>query len=272
MAKRSLRTLVCVFGAGLSFVSPAGACDLPPGETATVASVVDGETLTLTDGRKVRLLGVKAPAAPLGWKGEDPWPFVAKSKQALDRMTSGATVELRFDARRQDRHGHVLAHLFMTKDGKPLWLQEALVAQGFARVYSLPEARACVGALLEIEREAREARRGLWRSWAYRVQDAGDPKRLGRLTRTYQFVEGTVHALGEGRKLLYVNFAEDWRSDFTIMIERKSLAGFEAEGLDLGQLPGKRVRVRGWLEWWSGPMIAASHPDQIEVLAPASGL
>jgi len=85
-------------------------------------------------------------------------------------------------------------------------------------------------------------------------------------------VGGTVHALGEGRKLLYVNFAEDWRSDFTIMIERKSLAGFEAEGLDLGQLPGKRVRVRGWLEWWSGPMIAASHPDQIEVLAPASGL
>ena len=89
MAKRSLRTLVCVFGAGLSFVSPEGACDLPPGDTATVASVVDGETLPLTDGRKVRLLGAKAPAAPLGWKGEDPWPFVAKSKQALDRMTSG---------------------------------------------------------------------------------------------------------------------------------------------------------------------------------------
>ena len=182
------------------------------------------------------------------------------------------TVELRLDAREEDRHGHVLAQVFLTQNGKRLWLQEALVAQGFARVYSLPDAHACVGALLEAEREAREARRGLWRSWAYRVQDAGDAKRLGRLTRSYQLVEGTVHAVGEGRKLLYVNFAEDWRSDFTIMIERKSLARFEAAGLDFGQFAGKRVRVRGWLELWNGPMIAASHPDQIEVLAPASGL
>ncbi|HUU24152.1 MAG TPA: hypothetical protein VMW68_01095 [Methyloceanibacter sp.] len=63
---------------------------MPLGDTATVASVIDGETLELSDGRKVRLLGVKAPAAPLGWKGDDPWSFVADSKEALDRMTSGA--------------------------------------------------------------------------------------------------------------------------------------------------------------------------------------
>ncbi|ODS02383.1 hypothetical protein AUC71_15685 [Methyloceanibacter marginalis] len=48
------------------------ACDLPPGETATIASVIDGETLKLTDGRAVRLLGVKAPSPPLGWKGDAP--------------------------------------------------------------------------------------------------------------------------------------------------------------------------------------------------------
>ncbi|WP_193427024.1 thermonuclease family protein, partial [Methyloceanibacter marginalis] len=49
-----------------------------------------------------------------------------------------------------------------------------LVAQGFARVYSLADGRACIQALLVAEGEAREARRGLWRSWAYRVQEAGD--------------------------------------------------------------------------------------------------
>ncbi|MGK2923226.1 MAG: plastocyanin/azurin family copper-binding protein [Methyloceanibacter sp.] len=61
-----------------------------------------------------------------------------------------------------------------------------------------------------------------------------------------------------------------WRSDFTITIERKALAMLEAAGLDLGALPGKLVRVRGFIEWWNGPMIAATHPEQIEVLAPAS--
>ncbi len=270
MSGRRVRVWICLFGGASLYAPPAIACDLPAGETATVASVVDGETLALADGRTVRLLGVKASSTPLGATGDQPWPFVAESKAALERLTSGATIELRFDALREDRHGHILAQVFLARDGQQHWLQRDLVAQGFARAYSLADTRACVTELLAAEGEARVARRGLWRSWAYRVQDAGDPKRLGRLVRTYQLVEGTVHAIGEGRKLVYVNFAEDWRSDFTITIERKALAMFEPAGLDLGALPGKRVRVRGFIEWWNGPMIAATHPEQIEVLAPAS--
>jgi endonuclease YncB( thermonuclease family) len=258
--------------AALLCASPAIACDLPAGETATVASVDDGETLELTDGRKVRLLGVKAPSAPLGWKGEDPWPFVAEAKTALERLASGATVEFSFDARREDRHGHLLAQVTVLRGEDRVWLQDGLVAQGFARVYSLPDTRACVAELLAREDEARRARRGLWRSWAYRVEDAGDLKRLGRLTHSYQLVEGTVHAVGEGRKLIYVNFAQDWRKDFTITIARKDLAAFETAGLDLERLAGKRVRVRGVVEWWNGPMVAATHPEQIEVLDPAPAL
>jgi endonuclease YncB( thermonuclease family) len=88
------------------------ACDLPPGETVTIASVIDGETLKLADGRAVRLLGVKAPSPLLGWKGDEPWPFVAEAKAALERLTSGATVELRFDVRREDRHDHILAQVW----------------------------------------------------------------------------------------------------------------------------------------------------------------
>jgi micrococcal nuclease len=245
---------------------------LPAGEAATVASIEDGETLLLTDGREVRLLGVKAPSAPLGWKGEDPWPFVAESKAALERQASSAEIELRFDERREDRHGHVLAQVYVMRDGARVWLQEELVKEGVARVYSFADARACVAELLSAETEARAARRGLWRSWAYRIQDASDVTRLGRLTRTYQLVEGRVHAVGEGRRLIYVNFAEDWHTDFTITIERKDLAGFEAAGLDLERLAGRRVRVRGFVEWWNGPMIAATSPEQIEVLGPAPAL
>jgi len=272
MTRRGKRAAVCLVSGALWFAPPAIACDLPEGETATVAAIEDGETLTLTDGRKVRLFGVKAPSAPLGWKGEDPWPFVAEAEAGLSRLVSGSAVELRFDERRSDRHGHVLAQVTVARSETRTWVQEALVAKGLARVYPLAGASACVAELLGIEAEARAARRGLWRSWAYRIQDAQDVKRLGRLTHTYQLVEGTVHAVGEGRKLIYVNFAEDWRSDFTITIVRKDLAAFEAAGLDLARLAGRKVRVRGWVEWWNGPMIAATHPAQIEVLAPAPTL
>lgn len=247
-------------------VASAEGCGLPPGETAEVSSVLDGETLALEDGREVRLLGIQAPAPPPDWEGPEPWPFAAKAKEALAAQVEGGTVDLRFDTRRQDRHGHVLAHVFRDQDGKRVWVQEALVAEGLARVAALPDLGACLRPLLTAEAQARTDRRGLWRSLTYQVRDAHDPKRLGHLRHSYQLVEGTVHGIGEGRKLVYVNFAEDWRSDFTVTITRKRLPALEAAGLDLASLPGKRIRVRGWVEWWNGPMIAISHPEEIEVL------
>jgi len=53
----------------------------------------------------------------------------------------------------------------------------------------------------------------------------------------------------------------------------KHVPAFPAAGIDVKGLAGKRVRVRGWIEWRSGPMIAVTHPEQLELLpdAPESG-
>ncbi|MEX1060852.1 MAG: thermonuclease family protein, partial [Methyloceanibacter sp.] len=190
---------------------PANAtCDVSEPETGTVANVIDGETLQLTDGRTVRLVGAKAPMPPLGWRGEDPWPLVDEAKQALTRLASGREIELKFGGRRTDRHGHALAQVFVVSGGTRLWLQEELVAQGLARVYSFPDSRACIAELLAQEREARAKRLGVWGSSAYRIESALNVKRLGRLIHSYQLVEGRVAAVGEGGGRLYLNFAPDW--------------------------------------------------------------
>ncbi len=253
-------------------VSPlAQACDLPPPETAAVASVLDGETLKLADGRTVKLIGAKAPMPPLGWRGDDPWPLVDEAKEGLESLASGRAIELRFGGQRTDRHGHLLAQVFVVTGDSRLWLQEELVGKGLARVYSLPDNRACVPELLIREREARAKRLGLWAFSAYRIENALDVKRLGRLIHSYQLVEGTVAAVGQGSGRLYLNFAPDWRSDFTISIARKDVAAFASAGLDPNALSGKRLRVRGWLAWRNGPMIEASHPDQIELLPEGGG-
>jgi hypothetical protein len=65
--------------------------------------------------------------------------------------------------------------------------------------------------------------------------------------------------VGEGAGRIYLNFAKDWRSDFTVGVERKDVSAFTAAGIDLKGFAGKRVRVRGWVEWRNGPMIAATH-------------
>ena len=73
-------------------------------------------------------------------------------------------------------------------------------------------------------------------------------------------------SVGEGAGRVYLNFARDWKSDFTVSVARKDVSAFTAEGIDLKALAGKRVRVRGWVIWRNGPMIEATHPEQIELL------
>lgn len=121
------------------------------------------------------------------------------------------------------------------------------------------------------EDEARGKRLGLWSSSVYRIEDARDLKRLDRLIHSYQLVEGIVLNVGKGSGRVYLNIASDWRSDFTISIERKDVATFASAGLDPQTLAGKRVRVRGWLAWRNGPMIEATHREQIELLPGAGG-
>jgi micrococcal nuclease len=51
--------------------------------------------------------------------------------------------------------------------------------------------------------------------------------------------------VGEGSGRLYLNFAGDWHSDFTISIARKDAAAFAAAGLDPPALAGKACACAG---------------------------
>jgi micrococcal nuclease len=252
-------------------VSPSTDClsALSQPERRAVADINDGDTLTLTDGTVVRLIGTKAPAAPLGWHGDRPWPLVDDAKAALSQLASGAEVELRYGGRRLDRHDHALAQVFAVKGEERVWLQGELVARGLARVYSFPDNHACITELLARESEARAKHAGVWGVSTYRILAASDLERLGRLTRSYQLVEGVVAAVGDTRDRTYLNFDRDWHHDFTIVVERKDQAAMKAQGLDVKALAGKHVRVRGWIEWRNGPTVRVTHVEQLEVLPDA---
>jgi hypothetical protein len=49
-------------------------------------------------------------------------------------------------------------------------------------------------------------------------------------------------------------------------MERKDGEAFKEAGIDPKALAGKKLRVRGWVEWRNGPMIRATHAEQIELL------
>ena len=71
----------------------------------------------------------------------------------------------------------------------------------------------------------------------------------------FQLVEGRVFQVAKRRSRTCLNFAEDWKSDFTISVKGKARSLFKRAGLKLASLEGKRIRVRGWLREWNGPFI-----------------
>ena len=134
--------------------------------------------------------------------------------------------------------------------------------RGFARVYSFRDNRALVSAMLAIEREARGARRGIWADPYYRVLA---PDEAARHVGSFQIVEGQVRDAAVVKRRGYLNFGADWRSDFTVTVAPRDRKLFQEAGLAIADFDGRTIRVRGWIKSFNGPMIEATHPEQIEL-------
>ncbi|MBT5457904.1 MAG: thermonuclease family protein [Rhodospirillaceae bacterium] len=231
-----------------------------PVNSGTVKAIVDGDTVVLRSGVEIRLVGIQAPKLPLGRRGFQAWPLASESKEALARLTLGKTLTLSYGGRKIDRHGRLLAHL-ATKDGR--WVQGALLSAGMARVYTFPDNRGRAAEMLAQERAARGARRGIWNLRYYRILK---PEEAGRFIGTFQLIEGKILQAALVRGRAYLNFGANWKTDFTITMSPKSRRRHWRGEKPVQDYEGRRVRVRGWLKSFNGPMIEATHPEQIEVL------
>lgn len=226
-----------------------------------VERVINGNTLALAGGRRLRLAGIQAPRLATR-QDRNSWPLAAEARQALLRLAAGKSIRLLREGRRVDRYGRLTGHA--TVGAAPgLWLQARLLALGLARVRTYPDNAHFADRMLAIERQARAARRGIWAHDFYRVRFH---RRLRGLFDTFQLVEGRVCCVAETRRWTYLNFDPNWRRDFTISIDRQGRRRFRKAGIRLKDYEGKRLRVRGWIFRRNGPMIEATHPAQIEVL------
>ncbi len=120
-----------------------------PALAATVASVIDGDTVVLTDGTKVRYLGINTPE-----RGQ---PFYEEAKRFNEQLVQGE--EVRLENRRQgpDTYGRVLAYVYV---GAVL-VNARLIAEGLGHLF-------VIGSLdhyeewLRLQKDAQEQRKGMW--------------------------------------------------------------------------------------------------------------
>ena len=184
-----------------------------------------------------------------------------EAERGLVALVAGQRLTLSFGGRRKDCHGCLLAHLH---DSGGVWIQGEMLRLGLVRVYSFADNRAAGAEMLARERQARAAGLGIWDDPYYAIpapaEAAGD---IG----TFQIVEGRGLEAANVKGRVYLNFGLDWRSDFTVTVAAKARKLFAGNGINLLALKRRRLRARGWLKQRNGPMIEASHPEQIKILA-----
>jgi micrococcal nuclease len=127
------------------------------GEWTTVTRVVDGDTIEVTGGRKVRYIGVDTPETKHPSKGKEPYGEEATSRNKA--LVDGRKVLLVKDVSETDRYDRLLRYIFL-EDGTFVNLK--LVEDGYARVSTFPPDVRFADLFLEAERKARARNRGLW--------------------------------------------------------------------------------------------------------------
>ena len=127
-------------------------------DTVRVARVVDGDTLLLESGRRVRLLGVDTPETKHPDRPPEPWGAEA-SAFAAAAVARASDVRLEYDIERTDRYGRTLAWVWVGPD----LLNVALVENGLSPAVLLSPLRPDYRRrLIEAERTARERQIGIW--------------------------------------------------------------------------------------------------------------
>jgi len=158
--KKNIRLFLICIALALSLV----ACEQPPAAPpdaveALAIRVVDGDTIEVEiegERYKVRYIGIDTPelhhpTKPVGYYAQEAYE---KNRELVE----GQTVFLEKDVSETDRYGRLLRYVYMGD----VFVNAYLVQHGYAQISTYPPDVKYQERFLELQREAREAGRGLW--------------------------------------------------------------------------------------------------------------
>lgn len=140
-----------------------------------VSRVVDGDTVQLENGDRVNLIGVDAPELHQTFKLDQDLKRFPLEKQAMIELGQKATDFLRSlcegkrvrltyevkDLKAYDKYNRIRGYLQLEDETV---LNEELLRQGHARAH-VRQRDQTYEKYTALERKAREAQRGLWKTW-----------------------------------------------------------------------------------------------------------
>ncbi|HSX57686.1 MAG TPA: thermonuclease family protein [Candidatus Saccharimonadales bacterium] len=121
-----------------------------------VTKVVDGDTIEISGGQKVRYIGMDTPETVDPRKTVQCYGKEASAKNK--ELVEGKKVKLVKDVSETDRYGRLLRYVYLGDN----FINDTLVRQGFARVATFPPDVKFQKQFQEAENYARDNNLGLW--------------------------------------------------------------------------------------------------------------
>jgi len=137
-----------------------------------VQRAVDGDTLKLENGERVRLIGIDTPEMHESDKlyrdsqrtGQDVRTIQALGRRAYEftkKIVEGQRVSLEFDVEKYDKYDRLLAYVYLKKDGT--FVNAEIIKQGYASLMTFPPNVKYADLFLKLYQEARNNKRGFWK-------------------------------------------------------------------------------------------------------------
>jgi endonuclease YncB( thermonuclease family) len=126
----------------------------------TVKWVNDGDTIVLTNGRRVRYIGIDAPE--IDHENQKAQPYGYEARSFNKKLVLSQKIGLEFDEERHDRYRRWLAYIFLS-DGS--FLNSRVLENGLAFYLHRRPNLKYDKRLLKAQQEAMKAHKGLWCNW-----------------------------------------------------------------------------------------------------------
>ncbi|WP_240919601.1 thermonuclease family protein [Oceanimonas sp. MB9] len=211
-------------------------------ETVNVKKVIDGDTVLLFDGRRIRFVGIDTPE--LYKKGRlAPEPGALAARRWLrNKIPERSQMKLVFAMERRDDYGRLLAHP-LTADGR--LLVKSMLTAGLGELLLIPPNHGYWHCLLQAESIAYGRRLGIWSQNLPRV-----PARTG-----WQRLRFQVHEVHQGRGGVTIRAAGGLkvRTGKRLSAQSRRALGRLQAGEHLFVRGHARKTADGWLLWINHP-------------------
>ncbi len=230
---------------------------LSPPQKATVKWVYDGDTLLLTDKRKIRIIGIDTPETKHHKQRAE--AYGAKAREALRELLKKHQykIQLRYGEERQDRYKRTLAHVYLA-DGTNIsnWLLE----RGFAKILAYPPNILLANCYRKSEAYAQSKS---LRIWKYKKNKLRNATTLPLRVKGYVRLEGRVKRFYKYRKSIIIELESNSKRPVQLKIKNKNRSYFTSYNID--KLRNKLITVSGILrKKHNKRIIYINHPSQID--------